>query len=142
LDADKEGFLRSERSLIQTCGRAARNVNGQVLMYADTVTPSMDVAIRETERRRRLQAAYNAEHGITPETVRKGIDAILTSVYEQDYVTVPVERDEAPRVTPEELPAVLERLREEMKAAAAALEFEKAAAIRDRIRLLQEQALV
>ncbi len=142
LDADKEGFLRSERSLIQTCGRAARNVNGEVLMYADAVTASMQVAIRETERRRALQAAYNAEHGITPETVRKGIDAILTSVYEQDYVTVPVEREAAPRVAPEDLPVLLDRLRGEMKDAATALEFEKAAAIRDRIRLLQEQALV
>ncbi len=142
LDADKEGFLRSERSLIQTCGRAARNVNGQVLMYADAVTRSMQVAIDETARRRTLQAAYNAAHGITPETVKKGIETILTSVYEQDYVTVPVEQPARPEVRPGELPALLERLRAEMKQAAAALEFERAAAIRDRIRALQEGALV
>jgi excinuclease ABC subunit B len=142
LDADKEGFLRSERSLIQTCGRAARNVNGQVLMYADAVTRSMRVAIDETARRRVLQAAYNAANGITPETVKKGIETILTSVYEQDYVTVPVERPAESMVAPGEMPKVLESLRAEMKQAAAALEFERAAAIRDRIRALQEGALV
>jgi excinuclease ABC subunit B len=142
LDADKEGFLRSERSLIQTCGRAARNVNGQVLMYADAVTRSMRVAIDETARRRVLQAAYNAANGITPETVKKGIETILTSVYEQDYVTVPVERPAESMVAPGEMPKVLESLRAEMKQAAAALEFERAAAIRDRIRALQESALV
>jgi len=142
LDADKEGFLRSERSLIQTCGRAARNVNGQVLMYADTITRSMQVAVGETDRRRALQAAFNAEHGITPETVRKSIDQILTSVYEQDYVTVPVERKAEPAISASELPKVLERLRAEMKEAAAALEFERAAQIRDRIKQLQESALV
>ncbi|HWP34586.1 MAG TPA: excinuclease ABC subunit UvrB [Thermodesulfobacteriota bacterium] len=141
LDADKEGFLRSERSLIQTCGRAARNVNGQVIMYADTVTGAMQAAIAETERRRALQAAYNAEHGITPETVKKSIETILTSVYEQDYVTVPVERPAEPEVPPAEVPKLLERLRAEMKQAAAALEFERAAALRDRIRALQEQVL-
>ena len=142
LDADKEGFLRSERSLIQTCGRAARNVGGQVLMYADAATSAMQVCIDVTQRRRALQAAYNAEHGITPETVKKGIDQILTSVYEQDYVTVPVEKAALPAVSPEELPKLLERLRAEMKEAAAALEFEQAARIRDRIRELSEQALV
>ncbi len=141
LDADKEGFLRSERSLIQTCGRAARNVNGQVLMYADAVTRSMQVAIEETNRRRALQAAYNAAHGITPETVKKSIETILTSVYEQDYVTVPVDRPAEPEVPPEELPKLLERLRAEMKQAAAALEFERAAELRDRIRGLQEKAM-
>jgi excinuclease ABC subunit B len=142
LDADKEGFLRSERSLIQTCGRAARNVNGQVLMYADTVTRSMQVAVDETDRRRALQAAFNAEHGITPETVKKSIDQILTSVYEQDYVTVPVERKAEPAIAPSELPKLIERLRADMKQAAAALDFERAAQIRDRIKQLQESALV
>src|SRR5207237_1646786 len=88
LDADKEGYLRSGTSLIQTAGRAARNVNGEVIMYADRVTDSMGETIRETERRRTLQAAYNAEHGITPETIRSSIRELLQTVYERDYYTV------------------------------------------------------
>src|SRR5215208_1520608 len=93
LDADKEGFLRSGGSLIQTSGRAARNINGRVIMYADTVTDSMRVCISETERRRAMQAAYNAEHGITPQSIVKSIDEVMTSVYERDYVTVPADPD-------------------------------------------------
>src|SRR2546428_6428656 len=91
LDADKEGYLRSGTSLIQTAGRAARNVNGEVIMYADHVTESMAATIQETDRRRVLQAAYNAEHGITPETIRSSIRELLQTVYERDYVTVEVQ---------------------------------------------------
>jgi excinuclease ABC subunit B len=93
LDADKEGFLRSAGSLIQTSGRAARNVNGRVIMYADTVTDSMRVCINETERRRTLQAAFNAEHGITPQSIVKQIDDVMSSVYERDYMTPGDPRD-------------------------------------------------
>ncbi|RLD99428.1 MAG: excinuclease ABC subunit B, partial [Aquificota bacterium] len=128
LDADREGFLRSERSLIQTAGRAARNVNGTVIFYADTVTESMEKAIKETERRRRLQEEYNRQHGITPTTIKKSIHQILTSVYEADYYTVPlVEEEKLPYKSPRELEQEIARLEKEMKSAADALEFEKAA---------------
>lgn len=89
LDADREGFLRSERSLIQTIGRAARNVNGQVILYADTLTRSIQACVEETRRRREIQETYNDRHGITPTTIRKSLDNILSSIYESDYVTVP-----------------------------------------------------
>jgi excinuclease ABC subunit B len=140
LDADKEGFLRSGGSLIQTVGRAARNVNGRAIMYADTITASMRQAIEETERRRAIQEAYNAEHGITPASIVKQIDDVLTSVYERDYVTVPRLAADEFR-TRAELEAHIRELQTQMRAAAANLEFEKAAALRDRVRQLRERDL-
>ena len=139
LDADREGFLRSERALIQTFGRAARNVNGKVILYADRVTPSMEAAIRETRRRRKLQEEYNRRHGITPETIKKQIPDLLASIYEADYYTVPVVRElEEEYLSSKEIPALVEQLRKEMKEAASRLEFERAAELRDRIKRLQE----
>jgi excinuclease ABC subunit B len=142
LDADKEGFLRSGGALIQTAGRAARNVNGRVIMYADTRTDSMRAAINETERRRARQAAYNAEHGITPTSIIKAIDEGMSNVYDRDYVAVPdagetrfAFRSQA------ELDAHLARLDAEMKAAAANLDFERAAALRDQLRALKTREL-
>src|SRR6267154_703257 len=132
LDADKEGFLRSAGSLIQTSGRAARNVNGRVIMYADTMTASMKSAIAETERRRALQAAYNDEHGITPQSIVKQIDEVMSSVYERDYSTPPLVADGIERFkTQAELDAYLAQRQQEMRDAARNLDFEKAAAIRD-----------
>ena len=142
LDADKEGFLRSGGSLIQTSGRAARNVNGHVIMYADVMTDSMRNAIAETERRRTLQSAYNEEHGITPASIVKGIDDVLSSVYERDYVSIPVAREESPAFhTPAELDAHVEELGRQMRAAAENLDFEKAASLRDRIKTLKSREL-
>ncbi|MDD3295660.1 MAG: helicase-related protein, partial [Geobacteraceae bacterium] len=142
LDADKEGFLRSTRSLIQTCGRAARNVSGRVIMYADNVTGSMRECIDETERRRAIQSAFNLEHDITPQTVKKGLRSILESIEEHDYVTVARVAEETEEyVSPEKTPGLVKKLRKEMLAAAKELEFEKAAALRDRIRRLQELEL-
>jgi excinuclease ABC subunit B len=142
LDADKEGYLRSERSLIQTIGRAARHVHGMVLLYADTVTESMRRAIEETQRRRRVQSAYNAEHGITPQSVRKAIASPLVKIYEMDYVTVPaVAEEEEEYLSPQQLAATIEQTRLEMKQAAAALEFERAAELRDRLYTLERRAL-
>ncbi|GAB4230733.1 MAG: excinuclease ABC subunit UvrB [Kiloniellaceae bacterium] len=143
LDADKEGFLRSERSLIQTCGRAARNVDGRVIMYADTVTRSMRACIDETERRRATQLAYNEEHGITPETVKKSLRSILEDIAEQDYVEVPLAAEEMERygADPAQLRGEIARLKQEMLAAAAELEFEKAAEIRDRMLELEKLEL-
>ncbi len=142
LDADKEGYLRSETALIQTMGRAARNVEGQVILYADRITPSMQRAIDETERRRSRQLAYNEAHGITPESIRKRIDEVLGSVYERDYVTVagPPTLGEPDEPLPlEQLAAKIRELEQEMFEAAAALEFERAAELRDRVRALREQ---
>jgi excinuclease ABC subunit B len=141
LDADKEGFLRSERSLIQTCGRAARNVHGQVLFYADRVTPSMDSAIAETNRRRRLQESYNRKHGITPSTIQSTIKDVLASVYEADYLTVPLAAEEQMPYLVEKPEVMIKILKKEMQAAAKKQEFERAATLRDRIRALEAQNL-
>ncbi len=142
LDADKEGFLRSAGSLIQTSGRAARNVNGRVIMYGNTMTDSMKAAIAETERRRVRQAAYNEEHGITPESVVRRIDEVLTSVYERDYVATPEVREEREVFRSQaELDARIVTLEAEMKAAAADLDFERAAALRDSVKALRAREL-
>jgi excinuclease ABC subunit B len=142
LDADKEGFLRSATSLIQTFGRAARNIAGRVVLYADFVTGSMKKALEETNRRRKIQEAYNRKNGITPETVKKAIPDILTSIYEADYVTVPAVAEEAEEyVSIFDLPKKVSRLKKEMREAAARLDFEKAAEIRDRIKSLEKVAL-
>ncbi len=143
LDADKEGFLRSQRSLIQTCGRAARNVNGRVLMYGDNITRSMQACIDETGRRRVKQLAYNEEHGITPETVKKGLRSILESIEEKDYVTQPAGVAEAGEeyLAPKEIPKLVKKLRKEMLTAAKELNFEKAAVLRDRVKKLEAMEL-
>ena len=142
LDADKEGFLRSERSLIQTSGRAARHVAGQVIMYADTITRSIRACLDETGRRRSTQALYNRENGITPESIKKAIHNILGSIYEADYLRVPgIAETKMVYATEEELPAMIARLKKEMKAAARELEFEKAAALRDQIKELTDLML-
>jgi len=139
LDADKEGFLRSERSLIQTSGRAARNVNGKVIMYADKITRSIQACLDETKRRRTLQARYNEENNITPETIKKTISNVLGSIYEADYVTIPVDtRGKAIPDREEDLPALIKKLTADMKQAAKDLEFEKAAALRDEIKELNK----
>ena len=140
LDADKEGFLRSSGSLIQTSGRAARNVNGRVIMYAEVMTDSMKKAIAETDRRRALQAAYNEEHGITPESVVRAIEDVMSSVYERDYSTPPREPAETFR-TQAEIDAEIARLEHEMKSAAANLDFERAATIRDTVKSLRTREL-
>jgi excinuclease ABC subunit B len=140
LDADKEGFLRSGGSLIQTVGRAARNVNGRAIMYADVITESMRLAISETDRRRQIQEAYNKEHGITPASIVKSIDEVLSSIYERDYVTVASD-DREPFRTHAELEAHVAELQIQMKSAAANLEFEKAAKLRDRIKQLRSREL-
>ncbi|MDH4100950.1 MAG: excinuclease ABC subunit UvrB [Nitrospirota bacterium] len=142
LDADREGFLRSERSLIQTSGRAARNVGGRVIMYADTITGSMQAAISETNRRRAIQGAYNKEHGITPQSIKKEIHELLHTVYEADYYTVPtVEEAKAGYLDARQIEQMVKQLEKEMKAAAKDLEFEKAAELRDRVRELRELEL-
>jgi len=142
LDADKEGFLRSERSLIQTCGRASRNVNGRVIFYADRITGSMRQAMDESSRRRLLQLQYNREHHLTPETIRKEIDTLLGSPYEADYVTVPMaEEAEAPYFSPDQMESVIEELKGKMSKAAKNLAFEEAAMFRDRIKELERQEL-
>jgi excinuclease ABC subunit B len=142
LDADKEGFLRSGGSLIQTVGRAARNVNGRAIMYADVVTDSMRLAINETERRRAAQEAYNLEHGITPASIIKNIDDVLSSVYERDYLVVPTVHEPQEQFhSQQELDAFIADLQRQMKAAAANLEFEKAAVLRDRVKQLKTREL-
>jgi excinuclease ABC subunit B len=142
LDADKEGFLRSAGALIQTSGRAARNVHGTVIMYADVMTGSITAAIAETDRRRAIQEAYNLEHGITPASIVKDIDEVLSSVYERDYLAVPSVREAPePFMTLAEIDARIQQLNRDMKAAAANLEFEKAASIRDEIKRLRARSL-
>jgi len=139
LDADKEGFLRSERSLIQTTGRAARNVNGEVIFYADVITGSLKKAIEETRRRRRIQERYNKEMGITPQTVKSNIKDITSSIYESDYWTVTVSAEEGAEYAVDD--KTLIRLEKEMKEAAKNLEFERAADLRDRILAIRRKAL-
>jgi excinuclease ABC subunit B len=140
LDADKEGYLRSTGSLIQTVGRAARNVHGKVLMYADVMTASMKACIDETNRRRVRQQQYNEDNGITPESIVKAIDEVLGSVYEADYLKVPIEAQEGAEKgkSPAEIESEVAALTKQMHDAAAALKFEEAAAVRDRIRYLQK----
>lgn len=138
LDADREGFLRSERSLIQTAGRAARNVNGEVILYADMITNSIRRAYEETERRRRIQQEYNEKHGITPETVSSKIKDIISSIYEADYYEEPLKVAEEPEVLNE---AEIKRLEEEMRKAARELDFERAAQLRDRIAEIKKRLL-
>jgi len=142
LDADKEGFLRSERSLIQTCGRAARNINGMVVLYADHITKSMERAMEESNRRRQVQSEYNRVNNITPASIQKNIGDILGSAYEADYVTVPtVSEEDAEYLAPELLMGIIKDLQKKMKDAAKRLEFEEAARLRDEIRLLQGKEL-
>ena len=143
LDADKEGFLRSERSLIQTCGRASRNIDGLVILYADRVTGSMQRTIEETTRRRALQEEYNTRHGITPATVRSSIKDILATVYEKDYMTVPVQTAdvEVEYHSLQDLRQGIKRLEAEMHKAAKVLAFEEAARLRDEIRELRQLEL-
>ena len=142
LDADKEGFLRSAGSLIQTAGRAARNVHGRVIMYADDVTESMRQALDEMARRRERQEAYNVEHGITPASISKEIDGVLSSVYERDYLPPPaVEVPVEAFASQADLDRRMADLEAEMRAAAANLEFERAAELRDRVRELRKLEL-
>ena len=139
LDADKEGYLRSATSLIQIFGRAARNVEGKVILYADRVTGSMAKAISETDRRRKIQEAYNKEHGITPVSIKKSVTDILATIYESDYYTVPLEQnDEELDIAPERISRTINTLDKEMKAAAKNLEYETAAQKRDKIKKLRE----
>ncbi len=142
LDADKEGFLRSTRSLIQTIGRAARNARGQVILYADQLTNSIRQTMSETERRREVQGRYNEEHGITPKTIVKRITSLQESIWESDYVTVPRSFERAePELPSHEIPVLIEALRKQMRQAAGDLEFEQAADLRDRIKELEDRRL-
>jgi excinuclease ABC subunit B len=141
LDADKEGFLRSTRSLIQTIGRAARNANGEVILYADRETNSISATLAETNRRRSTQEEYNAEHGITPTTIVKRIASMRDSIWEQDYVTVPKSDAKESPIPAHELPELIDGLRREMRAAAKELAFERAAELRDQIRALEAELL-
>jgi excinuclease ABC subunit B len=131
-DADKEGFLRSETSLIQTCGRAARNQNGEVIMYADFVTPSMQRAIEETERRRSIQDTFNKEHGIVPETVKKSVRDVL-------MISTPEDSSSQRKRSKKEKERLIIEMTKEMKYAASMLEFEYAAKLRDKIKALKEE---
>ena len=141
LDADKEGFLRSETSLIQTCGRTARNLNGRVIMFADRITDSMRRTIDETERRRKVQAAYNEVHSITPESIKKEIVDILSSIYEKDYYTVDADELEEKGVDPKKLSRMVKKLRKDINEAAKRWDFERAATLRDRLLKLEQMEL-
>jgi excinuclease ABC subunit B len=141
LDADKEGFLRSEQSLIQTIGRAARNARGKAILYADRITESMKRAMEETSRRRAIQEIFNRENGITPQTIIKPIEATLITASEADYFKMPSEVDQIEDYSAEKLEATITRLEVEMRAAAKRFEFEKAAELRDRIKVLREREL-
>ena len=141
LDADKEGFLRSERSLIQTIGRAARNSDGKAILYADKITKSMKYAIDETARRRKIQEEYNAEHGITPTTIVKSIDATLVTAYEADYFKVPLEIEKYEEYSPKQLKETILQLEADMRQAAREMKFEQAAEVRDKINYLRERQI-
>jgi len=138
LDADKEGFLRSAGSLIQTMGRAARHVEGRAILYADVMTDSMRRALEETSRRRKVQTEYNERNGIVPQSIVRPIDMSLVAVAEGDYVTVPLESDEeVDSLTPEQRARFIGELEERMREAARKFEFEKAAQLRDRVKALR-----
>jgi excinuclease ABC subunit B len=141
LDADKEGFLRSEQSLIQTIGRAARNIHGKAIMYADTMTDSMRRAIGETNRRRQKQMRFNEENGITPQSIIKPIEATLVTAYEADYFKVPVNLEDFEEYSPEKLAETIAQLEREMREAARKFEYERAAELRDKIKYLREREL-
>jgi excinuclease ABC subunit B len=141
LDADKEGFLRSERSLIQTIGRAARNAGGKAILYADKITKSMKYAIDETARRRAIQEEYNRENNITPTTIVKSIDATLVTAYEADYFKVPLNLDAFEEYSPKQLKETISQLEADMRNAAREMKFEQAAEIRDRLKYLKEREL-
>jgi excinuclease ABC subunit B len=141
LDADKEGYLRSKTSLIQTIGRAARNVDGRAILYADRVTKSMEAALDETNRRREKQQAYNAAHGITPESIKKSIHKILESVYEKDHTTISLKEDPYLEMNPKKRKAYKESLEKKMFQAAGNLEFEEAARLRDELKRIEEKDL-
>ncbi len=141
LDADKEGFLRSERSLIQTIGRAARNSGGKAILYADKITKSMKVAIDETERRRKVQEEYNAEHGITPTTIIKSIESTLVTAYEADYFKIPLNLDAVDEYSPKQIKETIGKLEYDMREAAKNMKFEQAAEIRDRLKYLRDRQL-
>jgi len=141
LDADKEGFLRSERSLIQTIGRAARNADGIAILYADKITRSMKVAIDETKRRRKIQEKYNKDNGVTPKTIVKPVDATLVTAYEADYFKVPLELDKYDEYSPKQLKEMVIGLEQEMRQAAKDMKFERAAEIRDKVKYLRERQI-
>ncbi|MFK5927423.1 MAG: excinuclease ABC subunit UvrB [Desulfuromusa sp.] len=141
LDADKEGFLRSTRSLIQTCGRASRNVDGRVIMYGDKITRSMQACLDETERRRTKQLAYNEKHGITPQSIKKSMHSILGDLSAKDYIDPPLVAETGVEYSPKELKKKIPELKKEMLAAAADLDFEKATEIRDQMLLFEKHEL-
>jgi excinuclease ABC subunit B len=141
LDADKEGFLRSERSLIQTIGRAARNAGGKAILYADRITDSMHKAISETERRRQIQEEYNAENGITPTTIIKSIESTLVTAYEADYFKVPLNLDAFEEYSPKQIKETIAQIEMDMRQAAKDMKFEQAAELRDRLKYLRDREL-
>jgi len=141
LDADKEGFLRSGGSLIQTVGRAARNLHGKAILYGDTMTDSMRYAVGETNRRRAKQKQFNEENGITPESIVKPVDMALAQITEADYITVPVDLPAEGAVSSDQLDELITNLEKQMREAAKQFEFEKAAQLRDRIKALKEKTV-